>query len=61
MVIFRGRRVRLFRDLTFLCELLHLDYGVLGRYLRERGWWDGLGYSVYVVEEEVASRNLGKE
>lgn len=60
VVIFGGHRVRLFRDLTFLCETLHLDYEVLGYYLRERGWWCGLEFHVYMVEEESRERNLGK-
>ncbi len=60
VAIFRGHRVRLFRDMQFMCDTLHLDYDVLGHYLRERGWWCGLEFHIYLVEEESASRNLGK-
>ncbi len=60
-VIFEGgKQVRFFRDLTLLCELLHLDYETLGAYLRERGWWCGINFTVVSGTFETPKRNFGK-
>lgn len=61
VVIFDGgRRVRFFRDLVLLCECMHLDYDKIGEYLRERGWWCGIDFTVMSGSFETRAKNYGK-
>lgn len=61
VVIFQGgKKARFFRDLTLLCDLLHLDYDILGAYMRERGWWTGIEFTVISGTFETPAKNYGK-
>lgn len=55
-----GKKVRFFRDLTLVCELFHLDYEVIGAYLRERGWWCGISFTILSGSFETRAKNFGK-
>ncbi len=61
MAIFdRGTQRRVFKSLLLMCELLHLDKKVVGAYLRERGYWCGMDFTVFSAMVETRGRNLGK-
>lgn len=59
VLIGEGEGIRHFNNLKLLCSLMHLDHPVIKRILDERGFWTGLGFSVWRGVMETNSHHRG--
>ena len=55
-----GLNWRAFRDMRLMCDLFNLDYEVIRRMLAEKGYWVGLGMTIFKGELESRKRHRGR-
>ena len=61
VIIDDGLRSRAFANLSLLCELFSLDYANVNYHLKNKGYWAGLRYAIFLSEMETSKAHKGRE
>lgn len=59
VVIRGGEQVRSFKNLRLLCTLFHLDHTTVSKFIRNKGYWIGLEFTIFSSIIETPSSHRG--